>query len=77
MKRCVNVLAPSSETENVYEALLHVQGVQRLSGYKFEDSSILSLLSSWYDTTITFVQTDKPIYKPGQTGQYLNDQLQT
>lgn len=77
MKRCVNVLAPSSETENVYEALLHVRGVQRLSGYKFEDSSILSLLSSWYDTTITFVQTDKPIYKPGQTGQYLNDQLQT
>ena len=77
MKRCVNVLAPSSETENVYEALLHVQGVQRLSGYKFEDSYILSLLSSWYDTTITFVQTDKPIYKPGQTGQYLNDQLQT
>lgn len=69
LRKCVHVLAPSSDTDNVYEALLDVSGVQRLSGYKFSDSSILSLLSSWHDTTITFVQTDKPIYKPGQKGK--------
>ena len=39
------------------------------AGYSFEDTLFIAVLDKWYSTDISFIQTDKPIYKPGQLGE--------
>ena len=38
------------------------------NGFHFSDTMKIAILNKWYNTHISFVQTDKPIYKPGQLG---------
>lgn len=45
------------------------EGSEDAGGWNFEDEMKISLLNRWFGTEITFINTDKPIYKPGQLGR--------
>ena len=47
------------------------------AGYTFSDSLKIGTLGYWQNTDITFVQTDKPIYKPGQLGMSIMVNIQS
>lgn len=48
-----------------------VRGTGGSSGWNFQDDMKIAILSRWYDSELTFIQTDKPIYKPGQLGKHI------
>ena len=58
--RCFGFRVPSGV---VKEALLAVRG--EASDYVFAANKTVGIKA---ESAITFIQTDKPIYKPGQTG---------
>lgn len=50
--------------------LLSASGTVAGSDNKFKDEMKIQLLSKWIETDVTFIQTDKPVYKPGQLGKH-------
>ena len=71
--KCVQLTLPDFPTDSRPEHVI-VRAVGRPSvrtpgGYTFRDEMKVDTLGSWFNTDITFVQTDKPIYKPGQLGK--------
>ncbi|XP_067935022.1 murinoglobulin-2-like [Watersipora subatra] len=67
---CLSLTLPVFESNSRPEyVILEVSGrpaTGNPAGYYFSDSMKIAILSRWYNTDITFIQTDKPIYKPGQ-----------
>lgn len=68
----MKVRVPSSELSRVHQLKLNVTGYQVFSSYKFSSNRLLSV-RTYNDYTITFVQTDKPMYQPGEMGKYVLD----
>ncbi|XP_067934592.1 alpha-2-macroglobulin-like protein 1 [Watersipora subatra] len=68
--KCLSLTLPGFESESQPEYVtLEISGrpaTGNLAGYYFSDSMKIAILSRRYNTDITFIQTDKPIYKPGQ-----------
>ncbi|XP_067934597.1 murinoglobulin-2-like [Watersipora subatra] len=68
--KCLSLMLPEFESESRPEyVIIEVSGLPATgnpAGYYFRDSMKIAIISRWYNTDITFIQTDKPIYKPGQ-----------
>ncbi|XP_067934593.1 ovostatin-like [Watersipora subatra] len=68
--KCLSLTMPKFESETSPEYVtLEVSGrpaTRNPAGYSFQDTMNIAIISRWYNTDITFIQTDKPIYKPGQ-----------
>ncbi|XP_067934596.1 ovostatin-like isoform X3 [Watersipora subatra] len=68
--KCLSLTLPGFDSESQPEYVtLEVSGrpaTGNPAGYYFSDSMKIAILGRWYNTEITFIQTDKPIYKPGQ-----------
>ena len=47
------------------ELRMEAASVEVADNYTFTDTTLIQLIGS---SQLTFIQTDKPIYKPGQTG---------
>lgn len=68
-QKCITLIAPRG-LEGISHIQLGVQGHQANNQglYTFGDEKSISYET--YDWNyVTFIQTDKPIYKPGQTGR--------
>lgn len=76
--KCVTLTVPKfPTTDRPDHLLIDARGVPLANtdtGYRFQDSMKVAVLGRWYQTDITFIQTDKPIYKPGQLGKYEVDE---
>ena len=69
MKLTLPDFQTDSRPENVIVRAVGRPSVRTPGGYTFRDEMKVDTLGSWFNTDITFVQTDKPIYKPGQLGK--------
>jgi alpha-2-macroglobulin len=62
--RCFQFMIPDV-TSAIDKAVLHVNGSSM--NYSFEESTLIGLKRT---SLLTFIQTDKPVYKPGQTVKF-------
>lgn len=70
--RCVQVVIPQMEQNDPPYLAINIRGEEipfNRFGYEFTDTALARVLNQYTNNKITLIQTDKPIYKPGQLGE--------
>lgn len=72
--KCVMMTLPDTNSDRDQDAITVIargspDSEENDSSYTFEDEMKVAVISRWHNSDISFMQTDKPIYKPGQLGE--------
>ena len=69
----MNVIIPQNTNGGPDNLAINIRGEEspyNRFGYEFTDTVVARVLGQYVNNKITLIQTDKPIYKPSQTGMY-------
>ena len=69
----MNVIIPQNTNGGPNNLAINIRGEEspyNRFGYEFTDTVVARVLGQYVNSKITLIQTDIPIYKPGQTGMY-------